>query len=138
MKQGWQYIILHHTGREELNAAQVERNHLNLGWSAVGYHFLIENSGRVVAGRSLHLPGAHCRAAGMNFRGIGLALIGNFDRRKPAVTQVTSLADLLIDLQQSYDIPPDRILGHNQVPGARTRCPGRNFPLQELFELLTR
>ncbi|MEW6662931.1 MAG: peptidoglycan recognition family protein [Bacillota bacterium] len=136
MKDNWRYVILHHTGAEDLNAAQVERYHLSLGWSAVGYNYIIENSGRIVVGRSLNLPGAHCRASGMNFRGIGVALTGNFDRRKPTMAQVTSLADLLFELYLSHDIPPDRILGHSQVPGAKTRCPGRNFPLQGLFELL--
>jgi len=136
VRLNWQYVILHHTGAEDINAAQVERYHLSLGWSAVGYNYIIENSGNIVVGRSLNLPGAHCRASGMNFRGIGVALTGNFERKRPTLAQVTSLAGLLHELYLAHEIPPDRFLGHNQVPGARTSCPGRNFPYKGLFELL--
>ncbi|BCV21898.1 N-acetylmuramoyl-L-alanine amidase [Moorella sp. Hama-1] len=69
-----EYIIIHHTGAEEKDAEQVRRYHLSLGWRDVGYNYIIERDGRVVAGRSLAIPGAHCRDAGMNFKSAGMAV----------------------------------------------------------------
>ncbi|GAW93488.1 N-acetylmuramoyl-L-alanine amidase [Calderihabitans maritimus] len=129
-----EYIILHHTGAEEKNARQVRLNHLRKGWKDIGYNYVIERDGTVVPGRSLELPGAHTRAAGMNYRSIGVALIGNFELTRPTPMQLNSLLSLLKRLQEEHRIPGDRILGHREVPGAKTLCPGRNFPLDKVRE----
>ncbi|WP_173297018.1 N-acetylmuramoyl-L-alanine amidase [Thermanaeromonas sp. C210] len=78
-----QYIIVHHTGAEEKDAEQVRRYHLSLGWRDVGYNYIVERDGRAVAGRSLDIPGAHCRDAGMNYRSAGVAVLGNLMDRPP-------------------------------------------------------
>jgi len=103
----------------------VRRYHLSLGWRDTGYHFVIERDGKVVPGRSLDLPGAHCRADGMNFKGIGVALIGNLENHPPLPEQLTSLYGLLVDLCLRFGIQPDHILGHREVAGAATDCPGK-------------
>lgn len=121
----WSYIIVHHTGAEERDAEQVRRYHLSLGWRDIGYHYVIERDGKAVPGRSLDLPGAHCRAGGMNTKGIGVALIGNLENHPPLPEQVTSLCGLLVDLCRRFNIRPDCVLGHREVPGASTDCPGR-------------
>lgn len=121
----WSYIIVHHTGAEERDAEQVRRYHLSLGWRDIGYHYVIERDGKVVPGRSLDLPGAHCRDGGMNTKGIGVALLGNLENHPPLPVQVTSLYALLVDLCRRFNIPPDHILGHREVKGAATDCPGR-------------
>lgn len=125
------HIVLHHTGAEERDAQQVKRYHLSLGWRDVGYNYLIERDGRVVRGRDLSLPGAHCQAGGMNYKSIGIALIGNLDRRPPTPAQVEALKALLFKLRQEYGIPWERVWLHREVPGAATRCPGKLFPPRE-------
>ncbi|MEW5762562.1 MAG: N-acetylmuramoyl-L-alanine amidase [Bacillota bacterium] len=128
----WSHIIVHHTGAEEKDAAQVRAYHLSLGWRDVGYHFLIERSGAVVAGRPLGLPGAHCTAAGMNRRAIGVALIGNFEAHPPLAAQLAALVELLRHLAAAHGIPAANILGHREVPGAATLCPGRYLDMGEV------
>jgi N-acetyl-anhydromuramyl-L-alanine amidase AmpD len=122
---GRSYIIVHHTGAEERDAGQVRRYHLSLGWRDVGYNFIIEREGRVVEGRPLDVPGAHCRAGDMNRRSIGVALIGDLDCRPPTWMQAEALASLLRELMAKHRIPPARVLGHREVAGAATACPGR-------------
>mgnify|MGYP000938170395 CR=1 FL=1 len=122
------HIILHHTGAEEKDAAQVRRYHLQKGWRDVGYNFIIERDGKVVTGRSLLYPGAHCLASNMNYRSIGIALIGNLELHQPTPAQVLALQKLLKDLMQEHNILKQNILLHKQVPGAKTLCPGRYFP----------
>lgn len=131
-----QYIILHHTGAEEKDAAHVRRNHLRRGWQDVGYNYIIERSGRVVPGRSLEIPGAHCRAAGMNYKSIGVAVIGNLDKHGPSPAQMKSLVGQVIRLQRQFGINRGSVLAHRDVPGASTRCPGRYFPFEDILRQL--
>jgi len=126
------YLIIHHTGAEEKDAAQVRRYHLSLGWQDVGYHFLLERDGKAVAGRNLTIPGAHCRADGMNGKSLGIALIGNLEEHPPLPDQVTALVALLTGLCRCYAIPPERVLGHREVRGAKTACPGKYLDLNDL------
>jgi len=130
----WTHIIVHHTGAEERNAEQVRSYHLSLGWQDIGYHFVIERDGEVVKGRNLSLPGAHCRAGGMNFKGIGVALIGNLELHPPLQKQEDALVHLLRCLGEKFSIPVTNILGHNEVPGANTLCPGRFLVMKKIRE----
>jgi N-acetyl-anhydromuramyl-L-alanine amidase AmpD len=121
----WTHIIIHHTGAEEKDAAQVRTYHKSLSWRDVGYHYVIERDGRVVPGRDLSLPGAHCRAGGKNFKGIGVALIGNLENHPPLAAQRAALPGLLAELCLLFNIQPDHVLGYREVLGAATACPGR-------------
>ncbi|MGF7184529.1 N-acetyl-anhydromuramyl-L-alanine amidase AmpD [Desulfitispora alkaliphila] len=132
-----EYIILHHTGAWERDAEQVRRYHLSLGWRDVGYHFIIEPGGTVVVGRKHNTYGAHCRAAGMNRKSLGVALIGNFEQGKPTLQQYVKAIELVAWLRNKYAVPLENILEHRDVPGAKTLCPGRNFiPLVETLDSL--
>jgi len=131
------HIIVHHTGAEEKDAAQVRRYHLSLGWRDVGYNYIIERGGRVVEGRSLEIPGAHCRANGMNVQSVGVAIIGNLEKHPPTGIQVDKLSTLLLELMAAHNIPPGRVLGHNEVPGAATACPGRCINMDMLRSKLS-
>ncbi len=130
----WTHIIVHHTGAEEKDTEQVRSYHLSLGWQDIGYHFVIERDGKIVKGRSLSRPGAHCRACGMNFKGIGVALIGNLEFHPPLKKQEEALVHLLRSLGESFSIPVINILGHNEVPAANTLCPGRFLVMEQIRE----
>jgi len=133
----WRYIILHHTGTEIGKATVIHRYHEDRGFIyGLGYHFLIDNGtlgkgdGQIeVSPRWIKQhDGAHCKAGGMNHKGIGIALVGNFNKERPTPAQIDSLILLVKVLTEFYNIPPDHVLGHRDVPGARTDCPGRFFP----------
>lgn len=126
------YLILHHTGAEEKNAEHVKNVHLQRGWRDVGYNYIIERDGRVVPGRPPTIPGAHCRADGMNFKSLGIAVIGNMEKREPTEAQTRSLQGLITSLREEHEIPGENILGHKEVRGAATLCPGKKFPEAEI------
>lgn len=132
MPRNWSYIIIHHTGAEEKDTAQVRRYHLSLGWRDIGYHYVIERDGKVVPGRSLELVGAHCKAAGMNQKGIGVALIGNMENHPPLPAQEKAAVELVQELMERFRVPLANVLGHKEVPGAATACPGRHFSMAAL------
>lgn len=127
-----EFIILHHTAAEEKDTAQIKRYHLGIGYRDIGYNYVIEKNGRIVTGRPLSIPGAHCIASGMNKKSIGIALIGNFENRRPHPVQIASLNCLLRQLHYKHNIKPANILLHKQVKGSSTKCPGRYFELPSL------
>jgi N-acetylmuramoyl-L-alanine amidase len=89
--------------------------HKALGWSDVGYHFVIHPDGRVSRGRPVEKAGAH--VAGHNATSIGVSYIGGVaadgktpkDTRTPA--QKAALRKLLAELVRTY--PKIRVIkGH--------------------------
>jgi N-acetyl-anhydromuramyl-L-alanine amidase AmpD len=135
----WKYIIVHHTAGENGKALLVDQMHRERGFEeGLGYHFLIDNgtlgkgNGQLeVAPRWIKQEeGAHCKASGMNQVGIGIGLVGNFNDGLPSRAQLHTLTLLVSTLVAYYHIPKSNILGHRQVPGARTDCPGTRFPWQ--------
>ena len=137
----WSYIIVHHTATDEGDASAIHRAHLQRGfWNGIGYDFVIDNGTMGKGDGVIEMSprwlrqedGAHCKADGMNQRGIGIALVGNFDRGQPSRYQLQSLAYLIYTLRHYYDIPPSHVLVHGEAPGARTECPGKLFPMDFL------
>jgi N-acetylmuramoyl-L-alanine amidase len=143
----WKYVIIHHTASDMGKALQVDRWHHDRGfWNGIGYHFLIDNGtlgkgdGQIeVSPRWIkQMCGAHCKAGGMNDKGIGIALVGNFNEEVPTQNQLQSLAYLINTLCRYYRIETDHIMGHRDVEGASTDCPGKRFPWPNLRQCLSR
>ncbi len=134
----WKYIIIHHSASDEGNALSFHKSHIYYrGFSkGLGYHFVIDNgtSGKPdgyieISPRWIKQEdGAHCKASGMNYKGIGICLVGNFSKENVSDKQLTSLVYLVNVLKDYYKISSKNILGHGQVPGANTECPGKKFP----------
>lgn len=135
----WDYIIVHHSATDVGNALRFDSAHQKKHWNGLGYHFVIDNGtsgkkdGQIEASpRWVHQEdGAHCKANGMNYKGIGVCLVGNFSVDRVSPAQMESLAYLVNALKEYYRIPNSRILGHGQVKGAITECPGVKFPWSE-------
>ncbi len=135
--QKWQYIIIHHSGTEEGSSLQFHRSHLGKGWDrGIGYHFVIDNGKSSKQDGQIETTprwlkqqdGAHCKAADMNTKGIGICLVGNFNAEHVSGAQLRSLIYLVNKLRAYYKVPVRNIMGHGRVPGSRTDCPGKNFP----------
>ncbi len=142
----WKYIIIHHTATDIGKASLINRNHQDRGfWNGLGYHFLIDNGtlgkgdGQIeVAPRWIKQQnGAHCKAGGMNEKGIGIALVGNFSQDVPTPSQMDSLVYLLKTLCNYYKIPAYHVKGHRDVDGANTECPGSRFPWYSVRQCLS-
>lgn len=140
----WKYIIIHHSATNEGSAFSLFDLHLKRGFSGLGYHFIIDNGtsgkgdGQIeVSPRWIKQQnGAHCQASGMNYKGIGICLVGNFSKEKVSKKQMEALVYLVNILREYYHIPIKNIIGHGQVAGARTECPGSNFPWQKFYSEL--
>ncbi|MEJ5299842.1 MAG: N-acetylmuramoyl-L-alanine amidase [Thermodesulforhabdaceae bacterium] len=133
----WRYIIIHHTATEIGKAFTIHESHQMRGFvNGLGYHFLIDNGTLGKGDGQIEISprwikqedGAHCKAGGMNSVGIGIALVGNFNETTPTQAQINSLIVLVKALMNYYRIPSSNMMGHRDVPGANTDCPGRLFP----------
>ncbi len=135
----WKYIIIHHSATDEGDALSFNRHHLQRGFEGVGYQFVIsDGSHHKVDGQIEVTPrwikqqdGAHCKASSMNCKAIGICLVGNFNEENVSTEQMKSLVYLVNVLRNYYHIPPQNIMGHGQVSGASTDCPGKRFPWTE-------
>jgi len=145
--KNWKYIVIHHTATDIGNAILIHRSHHDRGfWYGLGYHFLIDNGtlgkgdGQIEQSPRWikQMNGAHCKAGGMNSKAIGVALVGNFNEDLPTPKQMESLEYLLKLLCQYYRIPTSNIIGHQDVDGACTDCPGKRFPWLGLRQYLSK
>ncbi len=112
-------IILHCSAvkpTQHSTAAQINRWHRRLGWSGIGYHYVVLRDGTIERGRPESVAGAHC--AGHNRHSIGVCYEGGLDAQgHPSDTrtpeQKETLLGLLADLRRRY--PGAIILGHNHL-----------------------
>ncbi len=129
------YITVHHDGmdsfrdtRRQASADRIElirRRHRARGWGDIGYHFVVYRGGGVWEGRPLIYQGAHVKDH--NPGNVGLVLLGNFDEHAPRPAQLKALRSHLGALMETYHIPAKGVQTHQEWPGARTACPGRNL-----------
>ncbi len=139
--RAWEYVIIHHSATATGSADTFAANHRARGMvNGLAYHFVIDNGtagtadGHIETGprwpKQLH--GGHCRQADINEKGIGICLVGDFTEQQPTAPQLDALALLIRGLQEQFNIPTDRVLGHGDVLGEYSECPGRAFPWAEL------
>lgn len=141
-------ITVHHSaaltrdgsaGASATQIAAIQREHMQgRGWGDIGYHFVIDTTGRIWAGRPISLQGAHAGDHERNRGNLGICLLGNFtqgrDGQEPTGAQVASLRNLIGVLRRQYTIKPDGLLTHRELRS--TACPGER--LQAVVERLRR
>jgi hypothetical protein len=114
------------------------------GWSDIGYHFVLDESGRVYQGRPFGnrttpfedgpplVQGAH--VGGANTGNIGVCMLGCYhppastpsfpcnDRMSPSMAD--SAAVMFAFLSERYSVVPSNLFGHRDL--GSTACPGDN------------
>jgi N-acetylmuramoyl-L-alanine amidase len=141
----WEWIIIHHSATRVGSAEVFDAAHRARGMiNGLAYHFVIDNGtedkpdGFIETGtrwiKQMH--GGHCRQAYINEHGIGICLVGNFSVDQPTSKQLDSLVLLVRGLQEQFHIPNDHVLGHGEVIGEYSECPGSQFPWDEFHKRL--
>jgi N-acetyl-anhydromuramyl-L-alanine amidase AmpD len=142
----WNYIVIHHSGGEYGNIRFLRKVHRerqkNDPVDAIPYHYIVGNGNGMAEGEiasdwrnEYMLWGAHLssRNTYKNFTGIGICLIGNFERHEVPEKQFLVVVSLTKSLILKYDIPYQNVSGHGHTKGEHTRCPGKNFPMQRFL-----
>ena len=143
----WKWIVIHHSATGSGGALAFDRMHRARGWDELGYQFVIDN-GTARAGGCVEVGsrwvkqkyGAHTKSPDgkYNLQGIGICLVGNFEKETPGPEQWDSLVRLVAFLQGEYGIPARNIIGHRDANGGATLCPGKNLSVKKLREDVAR
>ena len=148
----WKWIVIHHSATVKGGAAMFDRIHKDKGWDELGYHFVVGNGtdtrdGHVEVGPRWKKQkwGAHAKTPDNKYNefGIGVCLVGNFDLGKPSWKQTEATAKLVAYLQQTYNVPSSRVIGHGTVKtmdshGTATHCPGKQLDIAQIRKMSTR
>lgn len=126
-------IIIHCSATkpsQDIGAFQIDEWHKKLGWSGIGYHFVIRRNGTVEKGRDIEIAGAHCQ--NQNKNSIGICLVGGIDDHGRSENNFTEsqfqvLRKLVADLKLQY--PNMSLHGHNEFAAKDCPC----FNVQEFF-----
>lgn len=127
-------ITVHHTAmvagarsRSEVarTLRSIQKNHFERGWADIGYHYVIDASGRTWQCRPLKYQGAHAGNHQLNRGNIGISLMGNFNAQRVPAAQKKALARLLAHLAAKHEVPVRNIYGHAKVRA--TECPGKHL-----------
>ena len=142
----WKYIVLHHTASEAGSVSSIDAAHkqrrdsAGKPWLGIGYHFVIGNGNGMKDGEiqpsfrwTKQLHGAHAGVADYNDVGIGIVLVGNFEKKRPTAAQLRSARRLVQTLRSSYRITSKNIVTHGDVN--KTACPGKYFSLARITGL---
>lgn len=126
-------VTVHHEGMEPFTDTSstdtIERlrrvwnGHEGRGFGDIGYHYVIDRSGRIWEGRSLKYQGAHVRAH--NEGNIGVMCLGNFDEQKVSEAQRAALEHQLKMLCAKYRVKRSMVKTHKEWNP--TACPGRDL-----------
>ncbi len=122
-------LIVHHSGTRGGTPKSFAWHHVHArGWPGIGYHYVVSPDGVIFKTNALTTVSYHARGA--NLDGVGICLVGDFNRSEPTDAQMESLTGLLRLLLRHY--PRARIMLHREVRGSRTSCPGLKFPTERL------
>lgn len=129
------HIVIHCSATRDSSSVSwsaIRRYHTKtLRWSAIGYHFGIEQVGNgfeILTGRMPDRQGAHCRARGMNRHAIGICCVGDFDKQIVPSGQWNKCVELVQYLMRQFNIPRENVIGHREVESRKT-CPGTLFDI---------
>lgn len=141
----WRVVVTHHSGIDRGNAEAYGNYHKRRGMkNGLAYHFVIGNGldsgdGQVEVGPRwlAQLDGGHVHTDKFNKIGIGICLVGNFEKRNPSRKQLEALYELTDFIKGNVRSRIARYAVHKEIDGARhTVCPGRNFPIKEYHRRL--
>lgn len=121
-----QYLILHHA---DMNGTiqDVNRVHLNNGWTMIGYNYYVRKDGSIWKGRLENAIGANCY--GYNDKSVSICAEGNFMNDTMSDAQKYGIIWLGQYIEREYGNRL-QVIGHKEVYA--TDCPGDNYPLSEI------
>ncbi len=106
-------------GRIEL----IRRSHVDArGFADIGYHYIIDPSGRIWQARNARWQGAHAGGA-RNEHNLGILVLGNFEAQRPTRQALESLDEFVATQMLRYRVPIERVFTHRELKA--TICPGR-------------
>ena len=142
----WNYIVIHHSAGNYGNIEFLQKVHRERQsrdpLDAIPYHYIVGNGNGLGVGvvksdwrQAWNIWGMHVSKHNVdrNFRGLGICLIGNFEKKSISEKQYQALVTLTKKLMKKYNIPVKNISGHGYTKGEHTKCPGKHFPMERFL-----
>lgn len=101
----------------------IRAGHVGRGWADIGYHYVIDPSGKIWEGRSTRFQGAHVEFN--NEHNLGIVVLGNFETQSPSPQAVRTLDRFVASQMARFAVPLRRVYTHQELK--RTLCPGRSL-----------
>lgn len=120
------FIVLHHSvSPETTTVEEIRRWHLSRGFRDIGYQYVVRKSSagwQVEPGRPEDAVGAHCK--GWNDSTVGVCVCGDYTQGPLSDGAMAALLGLLRPMLQRYGMTERQVMGHGQMTGQATLCPG--------------
>jgi N-acetylmuramoyl-L-alanine amidase len=141
-KGRWQFIVVHNSGTRQGNARVFDyyHRHVRHMQNGLAYQFVIGNgtstgNGAIEIGDRWRrqINGGHVHSDNLNNIGLGICLVGDFNRGQPSRAQLESCEELIRYLRQRCGKTGNHyavVKPHREVnpPRWATDCPGDAFP----------
>ena len=138
--QRWTSIVIHHSGHPlDDHASIASRHRVQLGYSSVGFHFVIGNGSKSLSDgeafastrwddqlAGAHVPSSTLRSIASNGTSIGICLVGNGNVQSFSPAQLDRLHAVVSRLQRVCSIQDSRVLLASDVSDVTS--PGAVFP----------
>ena len=133
----WKFIIVHNSGTRQGNARAFDYYHRRVRrmGNGMAYHFVVGNgtssgNGEIEIGDRWRrqINGGHVHSDYLNNIGLGICLVGDFNRDRPTKAQMEATEELIRYLRQrcgKMEVRPHREVN---PPRWATDCPGDAFP----------
>lgn len=125
-------LTIHHTvSPPDRSIESIASYHVNSnGWPGIGYHFVIKDTGIIyqtnyLETKSYH-AGSYAAPGDENAVSVGVTLQGDFTNAPPPQAQLDAARELVAHLKSVLP-SVTAVLGHRQMPGASTACPGATW-----------
>lgn len=126
-------LTIHHTvSPPERAISSIAAYHVGSnGWPGIGYHFVIAADGTIYQTNHLTTKSYHAGSLNApgdeNYFSLGIALQGDFTRDAPPAVQIAACGALVAYLRGIF-ATIEHVVGHKEMPGASTACPGATWP----------
>lgn len=131
---GIRRITVHHDGlppatfrNSDEIASRIEmirRSHVEArGWADIGYHYIVDPTGRIWEGRNEFKQGAHVKD--QNENNLGILVLGNFERQRPTSAACASVDRIISAKMAQHRVRITSVRTHREL--APTECPGESL-----------
>lgn len=126
-------IVVHHDAdaQDSVKLMDIYELHKHIrGWSCgIAYHYIVLNNNVY----KIHYDeDVTAHAYGANYNSISICMHGDFSKQYPTEELYNKVAFLSVILMRKYNLKPEDVIGHREVAGNKTECPGNNFDMDKL------
>lgn len=117
----FKYIAVHHSAVEGGTIQGYANYHVNTkGWPCIGYHMVIKGDQTFQTNDLLTFS---YHVASNNAHTVSVSVSGDLSKRPLSELERNNLYGVILTYMSLFNIPVEKVLGHDEFPGQNTACP---------------